>query len=388
MTSIERTRQQLDPVGATTTWIISVLLAGIAFAYGVAMTIVSAAEIVNPLLSVLALVWLAAAAITVSVATAPGRAPFTHATHVTVQLLALGAIALSAAGQWGSNRYIQDDFGGASLGILILAMGVFRPAKELAGMGALSAICIGFITLLQVQNFAADAPAASFVLVGMTPVLALSFGSAAFSHQLVRELERWQRRAAKSVARTTRRLTSGITQAVRQDRVRILDRDVFPFFNAILGKATISEDDRLRAREIAESIRALMVAEADRTWLEVVASDDGVHPNEMHLSVVDANGRATKMLSAQRTVLRAFIVALREDETFVAKSLKVTVSGTGQLSHGRLVASIQPEANDPRDTFAPYFAVMRIVFTAVFVDFDHNKLTVRFSYEQQRPETS
>ncbi len=386
MTTIERTRQQLDPVGALPTRIISVLFAGGAFAYGVAMTLRSTTQIVNPTLAVLALAWLAAAAITVGVASAPSRAPFTQSTHVAVQLLALGSIALSAASQWGSNTFIQDDFGAISLGLLVLAMGVYRPARELASIGTLSAICVGFITLIQVPHFAAHAPAASFVLVAMTPVLSLTFGSAAFSHHLVGELERWQQRSEESVAKATSRLTTGITESVRQDRLTILDREVFPFFNEILSKEAISHDDRQRARSIAESIRALMVAEADRTWLEVVAGEDGVRPDDMHRSVVDAAGRATKMVPAQRTVLRAFIVALREDETFVAKSLKVTVSGKNETSHGLLVASFHRGSHDPRDNFAPYFAVMRIVFTDVVIDFDYDKLTVRFSYEQQRPE--
>lgn len=388
MTTIERTRQQLDPVGALPTRVLSVLIAGGAFAYGVAMTLRTADQIVNPTLSVLALAWLAAATITVSVATSPRRAPFTQATHVAVQLLAMGAIALSAASQWGANSFIQDDFGSISLGLLILAMGVYRPAKELASIGALAAIYVGFITLVQVPSLATHVPGASFVLVAMTPVLALSFGSAAFSHQLVGELERWQQRSATSVAKATSRLTMGITQSVRQDRLKILDRDVFPFFNAILSKETLSQDDRLRARKIAESIRALMVAEADRTWLEVVAGEDGVMPGEMHRSVVDVGGRATHMVPAQRTVLRALIVALRAEKTFVANSLKVTVSGTETISHGLLVASFHPGANDPRDTFAPYFAVMRIVFTDAFINFDNIKLTVRFSYEQPRPKNS
>ncbi|MEO7349539.1 MAG: hypothetical protein ABIW32_06750 [Terrimesophilobacter sp.] len=380
MTTMEKTRQQLDPVGALPTRILSVIFAAGAFGYGVVMTLRATDQIVNPTLSVLALSWLAAAAITVSIASAPSRAPFTQSTHVAVQLLALGAVALSAASQWGSNNFIQDDFGSLSLGLLILAMGVYRPAKELASIGALSGLCIGFITLLQVPNFATHAPAASFILVSMTPVLALAFGSAEFSRHLVGELERWQTRSARSVAKASIRLTTGIAKSVRQDRVKILDRDVFPFFNFILNKEVITLEDRLQARKIAESIRLLMVAEADRTWLEVVARDDGVSPVDMQSSIDDATGRASKMVAEQRTVLRALIVAIREDQSFVATSLKVSIFGRKELSRGLLGARFHPESPDPRDIFAPYFAVMRIVFTDVVVDFKEDKLTVKFTY--------
>lgn len=383
MKELERTRQQLDPVGALPTRILAITLSAGAFVYGLGMPILTTDQISNSLLAVLALVCLGGASLTVGIASSPRRAPFTATTHTVVQALALCAVALSAASQWGSNRYVQDDFGPISLGMLIVAMGVYRPAKELAATGALAAIFVGFITLLTVSVMVTDAPPASLVLVGMAPVLALSFGSAAYSGRLVGELEKWQRRAAESFASATSQLTDGITKSVRQDRVRILDRDVFPFFNEILSRDTVTEEDRVRARRVSESIRALMVAEADRTWLEVVAGDDGVMLDDMHRSVVDEAGRATRMVTGQRTILRALIVALREETTFVPESLTVTISGTKVMNRGLLVANLHREAADPRDTFAPYFAVMRIVFTEVSADYQNNKLTVRFSYEQR-----
>ncbi len=383
MTELEPTRQQLDPVGTLPTRLPTVVLSAGALLYGIVMTIRSADQINNPLLAVLALAWLAGAALTVAIASSPYRAPFTSATHMAVILLVLGAIALSTASQWGSNRFIQDDFGPMSLGMLLLAMGVYRPATELASMGALAAIFVGFLTLLQVPALVSNAPPVSFVLVGMTPVLALSFASATFSGRLVSELEKQQRRALTSAAATTRRLTDGITQSVRRDRVRILDHDVFPFFEAILGKETVTDHDRARANEIAHSIRSLMVAEADRTWLEVVAADDGVTPENMSKSIVDDEGRATGMVAGQRTVLRAFIIALRTDTALVRESIKVTITGTKGKSRGVLTALIHKSESDPRDTYGPYFATMRVVFPELGLEYDNNKLTVRFSYEQR-----
>ncbi len=383
MTVLERTRQQLDPVGSLPARALAIVLSGGALAYGIIMTIRTADEIVSPLLAVLALVWLAGAAITVGVASSSRRAPFTMPTHVVVQLFALGAVALAAASQWGENQYVQDDFGPTSLGMLILAMGAYRPARELASAGALVAVFVGFVTLLKVPGLVTDAPPVAFVLVGMTPVLALTFGAGAYSSQIVNELEKWQRMAAESLATVSSRLTGGIARSVRQDRLRILDRDVFPFFATILSQETVTEQDRVRARQIAESIRALMVAEADRTWLEVVAGEDGVTPAVMHQSVVDTAGRATGMRPGQRTVLRAFVVALREHEKFVPGSLKVTITGVKHVSSGTLTARIHDVVDHPQVDFGPYFAVMRVVFPELHVEYHNSKLTVRFSYEQR-----
>ncbi|MEO6942945.1 MAG: hypothetical protein ABI238_03780, partial [Terrimesophilobacter sp.] len=380
---VERTRQQLDPVGTLGNRTLAVVLATGAFIYGLVMTIRTLDQVTNVMLAVLALVWLAGAAVTVTIASAPERAPFTRSSHTVVQLLALGSIALSVASQWGANRYIQDDYGPVALGLLILSLGVYRPSRELATAGGLAAIFVGFITLLEVPTLHTSMPPVSFVLVGMTPIIALSFASASFSGSLVDSLERWQERARRSVAQQTDRLRDGITRSVRQDRVMILGRDVLPFFTSLLARDTFSDGDRERAREIADSIRALMVAEADRTWLEVIAGDDGVQLDEVHRSVVDRDGRATWMGTDQRTALRALIVALLDEPTFVPRTLSITLTGNKTRTRGVIAANIEANEHVVRAAFAPYFAVMRIVFTGLTVDYQQATLTVRFSYERR-----
>lgn len=383
LVSAERTRQQLDPVGTLGNRGLAIVLACGAFLYGLVMTIRTLDQVSNVMLAVLALAWLAAAAVTVTIASSPDRAPFTRASHIVVQLLAMGSIALSAASQWGSNRYIQDDFGPIALGLLILSLGVYRPAMELATAGGLAAIFVGFITLLEVPALNASMPSVSFVLVGVTPVLALSFASASYSGGLVDSLERWQQRARRSAAQRTDRLRDGITRSVRQDRVTILGRDVLPFFNSILDGSTVTPDDRVHAREIADSIRALMVAEADRTWLEVVAGDDGVQLEDLHHTVVDQDGTASWMTTDQRTALRAIIVAVLDDPTFVAGTMAITLKNTAGKCRGTLTATVGEVEHSVRAAFAPYFAVMRIVFGGLAVDYQQPTLTVRFSYEQR-----
>jgi hypothetical protein len=383
MSDVERTRQQLDPVGTLGNRPLAVLLAAGAFYYGLTMTFRSLDQVSNLALAILSLLWLAAASLTVIVASSQHRAPFTRSSHVVVHLLALGSIALSVASQWGTNRFVQDDFGPVSLGILMLALGPYRPATELAAAGSLSAVFAGFLTLLEVPALDSSTPPVSFVLVGMTPILALAYASASYSGGLVTSLERWQRLARESVAQRTNRMRDGITRSVRQDRVMILGRDVLPFFSSVLERDTITPVDRATAREIADSIRSLMVAEADRTWLEVVAGDDGVALDRVGHAVVDLDGRASWMVTDQRTALRALIVALLDEPTHMTKSLRIELSGTPSVTNGVLTARFDASDYLVRAAFAPYFAVMRIVFTGFQADFIHPTLTLKFSYEQR-----
>lgn len=383
MNPIERTRQQVDPVGTLGNRPLTVVLATGAFIYGLVMTIRGLDQVSNILLAVLALLWLAAASLTVTVATSPDRAPFTQSTHFAVQLMALGAAVLSVASQWGSNQAVQDDFGPTSLGLLMLALGPYRPAIELASAGVLSAVFIGFVTLLEVPEINTVAPPVAFALVGMTPILALSFAAASYSSSLIDALERWQRRARLTVEKKTRRLRANITQSVQDDRIMILNQEVLPFFSHVLERDTLDDDDRDRARHIANAIRTLMVAEADRTWLEVAAGDDGVSSEMMSRTVVDKMGRAADMVADQRTALRALIVALADEHSFVDGSMKIVITGTKTVSRGVLTASFGPEGTDLRAAFAPYFAVMRVLFSSFTVELSPPTLTLRFSYEQR-----
>lgn len=383
MSELERSRQQLDPVGSLGSRLLAVALACGALYYALTMTFRTFDQVSSPFLAVLALLWLAAACITVILGTSPRRAPFSRATHIVVHLLALGTIALSAASQWGSNRLIQDDFGPLAFGILMLAMGSYRPAAELATAGSLSAIFIGFLTLLEVPALGSDTPPVSFVLVGMAPMLALSYAAAAYSGGIVDSLERWQRGAIRLVSSRADAMMDGIARSVQHDRVTILGRDVLPFFSSILERDVITPDDRAHARELADSIRGIMVEEANRSWLEVVVGGSDPDAASRRDAVVDSNGCAAIIGTDQRTALRALIVAVLEEPSYVGDSLRIELADVASQCHGVLTAVLDTSDFFLRSAFSPYFAVMRVVFPGLLVEFQRPTLTLKFSYEQR-----
>lgn len=383
----ERSRQQLDPIGSLSGRPLAIVLALSAFGHGVILTVRTFDQVANPFLAVLALAWLAGASATVIVGTAPRRAPFSRALHVAVHLLTLGAIALSAASQWGLNEKIQDDFGPFALGLLMLAIGPYRPAVELAAAGSLSAIFVGFLTLLEVPHLGSDVPPVAFVLVAMAPILALSYASAAYSGGIVDSLERWQRAAIRLVSSRADAMRGGIARSVQHDRVTVLGRDVLPFFGSILEQKTVTPGDRARAREIAESIRGIMVEEANRSWLELVVGggdpDAGLRAAPSAAVIVDQSGRAAAMGADQRTALRALVIVLLEEPAYREGSLHIELTGTASRCRGVLTATLETSDSFARSVLSPYFAVMRVVFLGVQVEFQRPQLTLKFSYEQR-----
>lgn len=382
----ERTRQQLDPAGALGLRPTIVVAAVAAFAYALVVTVRIPEHLHHPVLAILALALLALSCGTLIVQSGPFRAPLGGRTHLIVEVFALGAVTLSVAASWGVNGYIHDDWPAVSLGLILLALSPYRPPREMVGTGGLVAIYLGFLTLLQAPSLVADAPAVAFVLATVTPMLALCLGSAMFSANFVLSLERWHLRAERATKNITKQLHAGIVRSVQQDRVTILNRDVLPFFTDVLARGQVTEDDCVCASEIADSIRSVMVAESDRSWLEhviehAVHGENGGHSSDF----VDDPQRLARMISTdQRTALRALIVALFDSEGFDRESLSITFRRRDGRCHGVLTAAVGHADYGTKASLAPYFAVMRVSFTDLRVGFSHSQLKLRMSYEQQR----
>ncbi len=383
MTRSELTRQQLDPAGSIGASALTATLAIGAVVYALVMTAVFRREISNPLLAGLALVVLAAACLVLILASSPYRAPFTRGTHYIVHAGLLAAIALEVGGQWGADALVTNDWGPICLGVVIVALCPYRPARELAAAGVISAIFIGFLTLLRAEQLFAGTPAFALVAVAITPMLALCFGACVFSAGLVHTIQMWQRRALAATQSLARELRESIARSVQQDRVTILNRDVLPFFGEVLAQESITDDDRDRARRIADSIRGLMVAEFDRSWLENVIELAGATGSSA-ASVIDPDRLASGMTTEQRTAIRALLVVMIDFPGFDGSELRIHLTGSASGCRGRVTAHLDVPDTVLRSTLAPYFAVMRAVFAEFQIDFVQPTLTLRFSYEQHQ----
>lgn len=385
----ERTRQQLDPVGTFSSRMTTVGAAVGAFVFAAIMTGISLDESRNPAMGVLALVLLAISSVIVVMASDPYRGPFTRTMHYAAVAYALTAAAISTGATWGTDLFIQYSWAPTSLGMLFLAMAAFRPAREIVATGGLAAVFIGFLAMLQSRAVDLGIPLLAVVGIIVTPLLALNFGSAAFSLSMVRSLESWQRRTNRAVDEMSTEREAGIARSVQQDRVTILNREVMPFFTEVLRADTITDEDRRHARAIADSIRRVMVAEVDRTWLENliehlrsrVRREGGVPRNDR--IVFDDDHIANLMSYDQRTGLRALIVALYDQSDNRPRDLEIVLERSGGRCHAILSVRVDLLDGIVKTRFGPYIAVLRAVFRNLHVGYLQSVLTLRFSYEQR-----
>jgi hypothetical protein len=378
-----RSPQQVDPLGALSSRPVTALAAVAAVAYATVSTVVTRDEIVVPAAAVGALAALGAAGVVLVLASSPLRAPLTRWSVAGV--VALGALAsvLAAVASAGHNSMVRDDWASLAVGLLLVGLAPYRPALDLVVAGLASAVVLTAVVLVEREAFLTDVPVLVFVVVAVTPVLALSLAGASFSAAFTTLVERWIAGASSARQASAEEFRSSVARSVQQDRVTILNRDVVPFFGEVVAAGTVTEADVERARRISADLRSTMVAEADRSWLEQVLADPSTRVSGV---VVDVGRAAGRMTAAHRTSLRALLVAFGESDAVLPDTVRIELEQGLDAEEERVEARISvataSSESAVRHRFAPYLAVVRIVFDDLQVDPAPPLLTLRFSYDQ------
>ena len=375
MSNAELTRQQLDPAGTLGAFAPTVVIAMLAAGWTVCVTFLSAGDRNTPLLDGATLSLIALVALLFVRSADPLRAPFTSLAHLLIHAGILAAFALHAAATWAEAYEPSGGWGPFTLGAMMLALGPYRPARELVTFGTASAVAMAAVTVLKATTLQAPVlPAVAAII----PALALSYGSARYSGGLVRMLDSDRVKSNQSAVLVANELRSGISRAVRDDRVTILDRDVTPFFIDLIASGKLTDEDRHRARGIAQSIREIMVADANRSWLQVAIAGLS-EPHRQQFSIFDPQLVAPAATSGQRTALRAFIVALDSDSRVEAMVLRLSADG----GHPKGLLTLQSKEAKPvmRNRYDPYFAVMQIAFPEFTVEVRRHTIIVRFGFD-------
>lgn len=370
---LERTRQQLDPVGTNDvhrTWV----LLGIAiFGFVVLSTVQGWSSVAHPQLAISSVVVSAGAIALVLVWTSAASAPFTGNRHLAVHSIMLVAMALSAWSRYSEFYTHSQDPLPFAIGALAVVMSNYRPAHEVVVLGITSATIAGFLVLIEVNETTTEPSVLAYVLPSVTPILALSFGAAMFTGGIVAAIEDRQRRAS------VRPLTLGSDDGPAQhDRIAVLSQDALPLMQRLLERGLITRTDREEAARVSTSLRSVLVTEVGRTWL--VASQE-VH-NGPRFTIIDPSGLANEMESTRRTVLRAMLDAFASEPGFVGGMVTLE-SGTRAAT-----LTIAAEFNAAEYTTPPghpvvsaVLTVMSSVFTEIETSRGQASVLVKFGYE-------
>lgn len=378
-----RSLQQLHPLGSLASRPITLVTALALPVYATVMTWLNRADINQPVLALLAVTAITVSSVTLIVGSRPLQAPFSRSLYVSTIAAALVAMVLSAASTWTTNLYIRDDWAAPAIGLIMLGLAPYLPARDLVISAIVSSIAAGVLAVAESPWLVTPVPVGVFVVAQVVPLLALGLGAAAFSSSLVRGVERWSEQAATAVTALGDARLDWIARSVQQDRVTILNREVVPYFASLLEAGEITAQSRDEARALSDRIRSLMVAEVDRSWLDGVLEQAARPGGARAPRPVDDPAHLLPALDIdQRTAVRALVGALFAHPEFRPDSLRVRVLPDGERAVVTLVCDVDCSDGRLRATLAPYFAVMRILFADCSVAFESPSLRLRFSYEQ------
>jgi len=356
------TAQRLDPLGGITARVLVVAAVAIALVEAAAMSYATADQISSPAFEAAALLALVASGVYYIRATSPFRRAFSMRSLAIVYLLAFVAVAFNSAAQWGSNVAVRDDWGPLALATITLTLGSYRPAREILVYSALTATVVGALGLLQADTFRSDIPELVYAIVPAVPILGAGVAAAAFSRTLVDSLLDWRSSArvgeASALDDTERAAPAKASHLVH------LDEQVVPFLRVVSRGSEVSEADGARARALARELRALMLIDTERSWLERIVR-----------RVDDPQRLAERMGGSERGYLRAVVAHLRHSEVFDAETLRIALRDDGAGPRFTVEVESRPGRN-PRVHLAPYIAVAHGLFSGVDWQIAGSTLTI------------
>ncbi|TFD45347.1 hypothetical protein E3T55_18935 [Cryobacterium frigoriphilum] len=376
--TLAATQQRLDPLGGLAAWLIAPIVASVVIVYAVIATVFQSDETHTPFLGALALLCIAAAAATLLVAARPERAPLSLVATVMIVALGSAAFLLEQASMWGQNLLVQDDFAPISVGLLLLALGPFRPWREILTAALVAAVLVGAVVVLQASTLDAVKPAAVFAVVALTQLLAPALAGAAYSRQMVRSIREWQVESRRATRARTAESRDLIAQSVIDQRIGTLGADVLPFLTSVLERGTVDAADGARAQELAHETRRIFGAHVDSTWLDLVVARErtdlvtrGLTPL---LVVADPEALAPDFTAEERVVTAALIGALCARTGFDPGSLVVRLDRDA-IS---IEAGFALSSRSLHRMLRPYRSVLGVVFGRVHVQHRHPLLTITY----------
>ena len=176
-----------------------------------------------------------------------------------LQLLLVLMMVASVMSTLTANERLRDDWAPLIIGVALIALTPYRPAREIAFWAAVHTLLCATMGMLQAQWTVVDVPALASAVTGAMGVALLGFAAAAYARSLNGSTRRWHDRAWAAAEHAVVQRRSGVARSVQQQRITLLNREVVPYLSSIVAAREIDDDDRNEARRLARNRSASKV---------------------------------------------------------------------------------------------------------------------------------
>jgi len=378
--SRQLTLERLDPLSAAAARPVTTGAVLLALALPLLAIALRVNEVTQPGWAVVAYVALAAAVWLLLDRSRASRPLWQPPSAQLFQLLLIVMVATSVASTWGANGQLRDDWAPIVIGILLVACTPYRPAREIALWTTVHTLVCVLLSVAQAGFTLGYVPVMTLAITGCLSVAIMGFTAATYAQSLNSSIQLWHARAWQSAAAAAVEHRGSVARSVQQRRISVLNREVVPFLSRIVEADEVSDDDRDEARQLARSIRTLLVADVERTWAQLMLDDlVGRYPRlNISATADDANDLGRKAVLERRTLMRA--LAAITVERLAANDLHLRLSSTeGRLVVRWSVTTPRPLGDARRELRSMLELIRGLTVRSTFHE-EPGRLVVEFEY--------
>ena len=302
--------QQADPLSWFSGLQLPLLMSAVSTLDGVILTAVFWDHWSAAGLQLLALPFFLAAGILTALATRPNKRPLGPSVAFAILGVAGVGFVLSAAGGAAEAAHPGLWWASISLAITLGGFAPFSSAKQLLAYAMPAVVLAGVVGAI--RYFGRPDQVAG-ILVVTAPVAVTAVAAIVFTLSTVGRTLR-----VRGLLATGASDQYSATETERPGNATIarVSAQVTPFLRRITEAGVITETDRTLAAQLARQLRADLVTESNRSWLETVAQESG-------LIVSDPTGLADRMNESQRAALRGMLLAVMDNPVVDRDSLLI-----------------------------------------------------------------
>jgi hypothetical protein len=325
------TTERIDPLSAVAARPVTGGILALAVALPLLTLLTRGSEVTSLAAFLLATVLVIAIAAIILDRTRAHRSVFSVTWGLLIYLVLGGVLALAVASTYGANLLLRDDWAPLVAGLVLLSLAPYRPAVELAAATVSLTAVSAVFALLQAPYASSTVPLATFAVAGSSALACLGFASAAYAYSMNSSILTWLEQAWRSAAATAVEQRGGVARSVQQQRVSLVNRKVVPYLTRIGAAERLTPEDREEARELAQSIRALLVADVQRGWAQSLLDEICSRaPGAAVRGVADdPDDVGRRLTTAQRTLLRAIAMEAVERVGAPVIGLRLRATSTG-----------------------------------------------------------
>ncbi|WP_439565771.1 hypothetical protein [Microcella sp.] len=378
--SSEVTLERLDPLSAAAARPVTTGAALLALTLPMLTLVTRTDEVTQPFWLIVAYAALAGAVWILLDRSRPTRTLWQPASAQVFQLLLMVMLVTAAASTAGANAQVRDDWAPLVVGVLLVASTPYRPAREIAFWTIVHTLVCAALGVVQSPSAVADVPTLIFAVTGSFSVAVMGFAAAAYARSLTSSTQLWHDRAWQSAAAAALEHRSGVARSVQQQRVSLLNQEVVPYLQRVVAAESIADADRDEARRLARSIRALLVADVEKTWAQLMLDDLVARHPRLNITAVadDPDDLGRRAVLERRTLLRA--LAALSLERLSATQLELRLSAPeGRLRVRWEVATPRP-LRDARHELRSMLELIRGLTLSSSVHELAGRLVIEFEY--------